>query len=62
VLASLDKHPNVVRVFLHVHTANETAQAFYSKFGFVSGGVIADYYKKISPPDAVLLERSTGHS
>jgi N-alpha-acetyltransferase 50 len=62
VLASLDKHPNVVRVYLHVHTVNETALAFYSKFGFVSGGVIADYYKKITPPDAVLLEWATARA
>lgn len=57
VLEAVQKHPTIVRVYLHVQTSNDSAQAFYSRFGFSASGVIEGYYKHISPPDAVLLEK-----
>ncbi len=56
VLSMLPRHPNVVRVYLHVQTSNADALAFYPKFGFTATGTIAGYYKRIEPADAVLLE------
>lgn len=48
--------PEVTHAYLHVHTANQDAIDFYQKFGFeVEGGVIEKYYKRLDPPDAVLL-------
>lgn len=57
VLDSLGKHPNIARVYLHVWVSNPTALAFYDKFAFTNCGIVPDYYKKITPPDAVLLEK-----
>ena len=36
---------------------NDDAKAFYQKFGFSVGEVMKDYYKKIEPPDAVVLSK-----
>lgn len=48
--------PEVTQAYLHVHTANQDALDFYQKFGFeVEGRVIEKYYKRLEPPDAVLL-------
>ena len=30
----------------------------YSKFDFVEKGTVEKYYKRVSPPDAVILERA----
>ena len=56
-LEAIEKHPNVVRVYLHVQTSNTAALEFYSKFGFSQAAIIPDYYRKITPTDAVLLEK-----
>ena len=36
---------------------NDDAIEFYQKFGFVTGDIVKDYYKKIEPTDAVLLSK-----
>ncbi len=51
------KYPSVVRVYLHVQVSNTLALDFYKRFGFVSGGIIPDYYKRITPTEAELLEK-----
>lgn len=42
---------------LHVHVGNGTALKFYRKRGFVEQAVVKDYYRRLDPPDAVLLTR-----
>lgn len=44
---------------LHVQVGNVPALRFYKKRGFVEQAVVKDYYKRLSPPDAVLLTRRT---
>ena len=48
---------NCVEVYLHVQVNNQEAIDFYQKFGFSVGEVMKDYYKKIEPPDAVVLSK-----
>jgi len=47
-------------VFLHVQVNNETAISFYQRFGFVIKETKEQYYKKIEPTDAYVLEKSFG--
>lgn len=42
---------------LHAQVNNQEAIDFYQKFGFSVGEVMKDYYKKIEPPDAVVLSK-----
>ena len=42
---------------LHTQVNNQEAIDFYQKFGFSVGEVMKDYYKKIEPPDAVVLSK-----
>jgi ribosomal protein S18 acetylase RimI-like enzyme len=41
----------------HAQVNNQEAIDFYQKFGFAVGEVMKDYYKKIEPPDAVVLSK-----
>ena len=54
--ASRDEY--IKDAYLHVQTNNEQAFTFYDRFGFVKGDVLKNYYKRIDPPDAVVLSRS----
>jgi N-alpha-acetyltransferase 50 len=38
-------------------TTNTDAIAFYERLGFQRGAVVPGYYRKLKPPDAVVLER-----
>lgn len=49
--------PEVQEAVLHVQTSNEEAIRFYSRFGFEVAETIAGYYKRLDPPDAVLLRK-----
>ena len=53
------KMHEVVEVYLHVHTGNQDAIDFYSKFGFVQTEVKKGYYtaRNVEPPDAAVLVR-----
>lgn len=51
---------NIQEAYLHVQTNNEEAIRFYKQFGFVLGEVVANYYKRLNPPDAVILRRTLG--
>ena len=42
--------------YLHVQTNNDDAIAFYKRFGFVEDVVVRNYYKRLDPPDAVILK------
>jgi len=45
------------RIYLHVQVSNTDAKRFYERHGFVEVGIKEDYYKKIVPRDAWILER-----
>lgn len=42
--------------FLH-QTSNDEAIAFYTRLGFERGDVVRGYYRRLDPPDAVVLRR-----
>ncbi len=46
---------NIVEAYLHVQTSNDGAVKFYQRFGFRTGEVIPNYYRRLSPPDALML-------
>jgi hypothetical protein len=44
--------------FRHVQINNETALSFYKKFNFQIISTATEYYRRLEPCDAYLLERS----
>ncbi|EEH57273.1 uncharacterized protein MICPUCDRAFT_11550, partial [Micromonas pusilla CCMP1545] len=50
------KDPFIKQAYLHVQTNNDDAIAFYTRFGFKRNGVALNYYKRLDPPDAAILE------
>ena len=52
------RSPKIDRIYLHVQVSNTAGKAFYERHGFKQAGVHEDYYKKIQPRDAWVLERS----
>ncbi|KIJ67944.1 hypothetical protein HYDPIDRAFT_107487 [Hydnomerulius pinastri MD-312] len=57
-------HPKskIKRIFLHVQISNTDAKKFYERHGFKEVGVEQNYYKKIEPRDAWILERVIEHT
>jgi len=55
--ASEQSRPKIEKIFLHVQVSNDDAKKFYERHGFVEVGIHKDYYKKISPHDAWVLEK-----
>ena len=49
--------PKIDRIYLHVQVSNTAGKAFYERHGFKEAGIQKDYYKKIEPRDAWVLER-----
>lgn len=49
---------NIDNVFLHVQVNNESAIKFYEKFGFEIVEEKKNYYKRIEPADAYVLQKS----
>jgi len=49
---------NIDSIYLHVQVNNETALSFYKKFGFQIISTATEYYRRLEPCDAYLLERS----
>ncbi|KAG6617736.1 gnat family protein [Phytophthora cinnamomi] len=43
-------------VRLHVHAGNEEATAFYRALGFVEKAVVEDYYRRLEPRTAFVME------
>jgi N-alpha-acetyltransferase 50 len=58
-LAAAEAHtkPLVDKIYLHVQVSNEQAKNFYTNHGFEQVGIQQDYYKKIVPHDAWVLEK-----
>lgn len=44
-------------VWLHVHVQNNEAIDWYCNHGFTKDGVAHDYYRRLTPPDAVILRK-----
>ncbi|XP_046543263.1 LOW QUALITY PROTEIN: probable N-acetyltransferase san [Haliotis rubra] len=58
VLRICDKDANFDNVFLHVQINNDGAIRFYEKFGFEIVEEKQNYYKRIEPADAYVLQKS----
>ncbi|KPV75019.1 uncharacterized protein RHOBADRAFT_15208, partial [Rhodotorula graminis WP1] len=56
--AATHPRPKVDSVYLHVQVGNDDARRFWEKWGFQVKDTVADYYRKIEPRDAWLLERT----
>ena len=58
ILAAAEAHtkPEIDKIYLHVQVSNEQAKNFYTSHGFEQVGIQQDYYKKIVPHDAWVLE------
>lgn len=56
-LSEASQDDNIKEAYLHVHTSNEEAIRFYTQFDFEVGDTISGYYKRLDPPDAVVLRR-----
>ena len=50
------KSSEIKCIGLHVHVENRTALNFYGRRGFKILGKVDEYYKKISPNSAFILE------
>uniref|UniRef100_A0A914YHA9 N-terminal methionine N(alpha)-acetyltransferase NatE n=1 Tax=Panagrolaimus superbus TaxID=310955 RepID=A0A914YHA9_9BILA len=61
VLALCEKDTNIESVYLHVQSSNEAAMEFYKKFGFEVVDNVKNYYKRIEPNDAYLLEKAVNN-
>lgn len=49
--------PEVTYSRLHVQVGNETALRLYQSEGFQTGPVVPQYYPRLTPPDAIILEK-----
>lgn len=54
--AAAHAKPSISSIYLHVQVSNDGAKAFYEKHGFKVVRVYENYYKKIVPHDAWVLE------
>jgi ribosomal protein S18 acetylase RimI-like enzyme len=57
VMDFVEKDGNFDSVFLHVQVNNESALSFYRLFGFDIVETKEQYYKRIEPADAHVLEK-----
>ena len=51
------EYSDVSEVWLHVHTANTRAAAFYERAGFVRSGEAKGYYRGLEQPDAFIYRK-----
>ncbi|CAH1797384.1 unnamed protein product [Owenia fusiformis] len=58
VLKICENDGNFDNVYLHVQVNNDGAKAFYEKFGFEVVERKTNYYKRIEPADAFVLQKS----
>ncbi|XP_011309215.1 probable N-acetyltransferase san [Fopius arisanus] len=58
VLNYVKKDENFNSIFLHVQVNNEGAIDFYKKFGFEIVATKQQYYKRIEPADAHVLQKT----
>ncbi|TFK68664.1 acyl-CoA N-acyltransferase [Pluteus cervinus] len=55
--AAASAKPKIDKIYLHVQVSNDGAKRFYEKHGFNEVEIYKDYYKKIEPHDAWVLEK-----
>ncbi|KAF9482134.1 N-acetyltransferase NAT13 [Pholiota conissans] len=55
--AAAHKKPKIDKIYLHVQVSNDDAKKFYERHGFTEVKIHKDYYKKIAPHDAWVLEK-----
>lgn len=59
ILDLVEKDPlGFHNIFLHVQVNNDSAIEFYKKFGFEVVDMKKNYYKRISPADAYVLQKN----
>jgi len=60
ILATASAHskPKLGKIYLHVQISNHDAKRFYERHGFQEVGIHKDYYKRIEPRDAWILEKA----
>jgi ribosomal protein S18 acetylase RimI-like enzyme len=52
-------HNQIDQVALHVQISNQDAIRFYTtRFGFVQGEMVENYYRRIEPPHCYLLYKN----
>ena len=56
-ISDSDKRNQIVSIFLHVQTDNEEAICFYKKFGFAVVKEVENYYPRLTPSNAFILEK-----
>ena len=52
-----DQSNQISSVFLHVQTNNEEAIKFYERFGFSVVTEVENYYPRLTPSNAYILEK-----
>lgn len=58
-LKKVETHHNVaIFIFRHVQVNNDSAIEFYKKFGFEIVETKKQYYKRIEPSDAYVLQKT----
>ncbi|KAI0930285.1 hypothetical protein AcW1_009020 [Taiwanofungus camphoratus] len=59
IIAAAASHskPKVDAIYLHVQVSNDSAKAFYERHGFKEIDIHQNYYKKIVPRDAWILQK-----
>ena len=57
-LAEAEQDGNITEAYLHVQSNNSDAMQFYAKRKFDIGETVSNYYRRLSPPDAVVLRRA----
>jgi len=60
--ASSSKKPRISDIHLHVQVSNKAARQFYERHGFKEVSIHENYYKKIEPRDAWVLQREIQHT
>ena len=58
--AASHQKPAIAHIYLHVQVSNHDAKRFYERHGFKELRVHSDYYRKLQPRDAWVLEKSIG--
>ena len=56
VLNQVKKDKTIKYIYLHIQVGNETAMAFYKKYGFEVAETLVGYYTDIEPSDCHILK------